>query len=120
MISESQHYIRNLIKFKKYTPKGLLYLEEWGSLRLAANTAYLALVTAKLDPDSSDDLLQFAKERFLISILVALPVFFIDPEVPGNNSKYQPLKGPIVLHVWIFRPQFHSWLWSKFTKETTS
>ena len=41
MISESQHYIRNLIKFKKYTPKGLLYLEEWGSLRLAANTAYL-------------------------------------------------------------------------------
>lgn len=65
MISESQHYIRNLIKFKKYTPKGLLYLEEWGSLRLAANTAYLALVTAKLDPDSSDDLLQFAKARLL-------------------------------------------------------
>lgn len=75
MISESQHYIRNLIKFKKYTPKGLLYLEEWGSLRLAANTAYLALVTAKLDPDSSDDLLQFAKEWLFILILKALPVF---------------------------------------------
>ena len=75
MISESQHYIRNLIKFKKYTPKGLLYLEEWGSLRLAANTAYLALVTAKLDPDSSDDLLQFAKEWLFILILKALSVF---------------------------------------------
>ena len=85
MISESQHYIRNLIKFKKYTPKGLLYLEEWGSLRLAANTAYLALVTAKLDPDSSDDLLQFAKERLFNFDLSDTSGLFIDPEIPSKN-----------------------------------
>ena len=63
MISEAQHYIRNIIKFGKKTPKGLLFLEEWGTLRLTANMAYLALVTAKLAPEGSDDLLQFAKDQ---------------------------------------------------------
>ena len=63
MVSESQHYVRNLMKFSKFTKKGLVFLDEWGVLRHAANNAFLALVTAKLDHENSDDMLKFAKEQ---------------------------------------------------------
>lgn len=63
MISETQNQIRSIIKTSKYTPKGLIFIDEWGALRHACNHAFLALVTAKLDPENSDDLLQFGKTQ---------------------------------------------------------
>ena len=33
----------------KYTPKGLAWLDQWGALRYATTTAYLALVYADSD-----------------------------------------------------------------------
>merc|ERR1712130_290833 len=63
MIDETQNQIRDVIKSSKYTPKGLIFINEWGVLRHACNHAFLALVTAKLDPEKSDDLLEFAKRQ---------------------------------------------------------
>ena len=47
MIDETQNQIRDVIKSSKYTPKGLIFINEWGVLRHACNHAFLALVTAK-------------------------------------------------------------------------
>ena len=63
MKDETQNTIRGTIKNSKYTPKGLIHIDEWGVLRHACNQAFLALVTAKLDSENSDDLLAFAKTQ---------------------------------------------------------
>ncbi|CAG5100254.1 Oidioi.mRNA.OKI2018_I69.XSR.g16916.t1.cds [Oikopleura dioica] len=47
----------------RYTPKGLIFINEWGPLRHAANHAFLAFISTKLDLDNSDDLLDFAKKQ---------------------------------------------------------
>ncbi|TOF87323.1 hypothetical protein CGJ15_24975, partial [Vibrio parahaemolyticus] len=44
------NYLRNQAA---YTPEGLLYLDEWGPARHAANVAYLALWAAKYGVDAS-------------------------------------------------------------------
>ena len=63
MKNEAQTQIRRVITSSQFTPKGLIYIDEWGPLRHACNQAFLALVTVKLDPEGSDDLLTFAKNQ---------------------------------------------------------
>ncbi|GMH42143.1 hypothetical protein BSKO_10062 [Bryopsis sp. KO-2023] len=46
-ISEVDSHLRNWIYDITYTPGGLAWLTEWGSLRFDANTAFLAFVHAK-------------------------------------------------------------------------
>ena len=60
---ESLSRLRKTISSAKYTPKGLIFINEWGPLRHAANHAFLAFVSTKLDLDNSDDLLDFAKKQ---------------------------------------------------------
>jgi len=48
----SSHLFNNWLN-RQHTPRGLAYFSEWGSLRYAANTAFLALVAADYGIDTS-------------------------------------------------------------------
>ena len=60
---ESLSRLRKTISSAKYTPKGLIFIQEWGPLRHAANYAFLAFVSTKLDIENSEDLLEFGKKQ---------------------------------------------------------
>lgn len=38
-----QEYVNHIINDKQYTPKGLVYMDQWGSLRHAMNVAFIAM-----------------------------------------------------------------------------
>ena len=42
-ISRITQYCDSMVRGQKRTPKGLVYISDWGSLRMAANAVYLCL-----------------------------------------------------------------------------
>nr|AAF80584.1 beta-1,4-endoglucanase 1 [Panesthia cribrata] len=46
-ISRITQYCDNMVRGQTRTPKGLVYISDWGSLRMAANAVYLCLEAAK-------------------------------------------------------------------------
>nr|AAK12339.1 cellulase [Coptotermes acinaciformis] len=57
-----QGYVDYLINNQQKTPKGLLYIDQWGTLRHAANAALIILQAADLGI-SADSYRQFAKKQ---------------------------------------------------------
>nr|AOV94256.1 cellulase [Antipaluria urichi] len=56
-------YVEDVMNNRPRTPKGLVYLNDWGSLRYSANAVFIAMRTADLGIDGFDSYISFAKSQ---------------------------------------------------------